>query len=426
MPRLSPTTKVQISGHKFLKRRLAHGLAFGDIRMIHDPLARRRRSLIFGLAASALVAIGAGAMALFAPAAHPGDAPILKADSGQLYAKIDQRYHPVPNLTSARIIVGQAAQPADVSDPQLGELPKGYPVGIVDAPGIYSQERHEGQWLACHTSQPATSRTQQAVEEVTVVAAGVGPAQLSLPQPLYARADGQEYVITNAGRYLLPPADTTEGRQWRRALAIAPDTPVWQPPTQVLSLVPEQPFIIPPATNQLWHSAGGSYLHTGDGVVAMSPAQALTLAAAGYTSTEVLPAQLATVAESATPVSLPDAHGGFMDIGGTWKQPEGEHQTLCVGSDGALGVMDKDSLPAGQELAGEAVATHYVGPGAAVAVDTGSGTHVVSETGRRHRLDDTSLDIIGAGQPTAVDWNLLRLLPEGSVLGPATAALALD
>ena len=47
MARALPTTKAQVSGHKFLLRRLEHGLVFGDIRMIHDPLKRRRRGRRF-------------------------------------------------------------------------------------------------------------------------------------------------------------------------------------------------------------------------------------------------------------------------------------------------------------------------------------------------------------------------------------------
>ena len=45
MARPLPTTKAQVSGHKFLRRRVEHGLVLGDIRMIHDPLARRRKAL---------------------------------------------------------------------------------------------------------------------------------------------------------------------------------------------------------------------------------------------------------------------------------------------------------------------------------------------------------------------------------------------
>ena len=72
MAKLLPTTRAQVSGHKFMRRRMEHGLVFGDIRMIHDPLASRRRATIFGTAAVAMIA---GVMGLFAwmrPNADPG------------------------------------------------------------------------------------------------------------------------------------------------------------------------------------------------------------------------------------------------------------------------------------------------------------------------------------------------------------------
>ncbi|MFC2549595.1 MAG: type VII secretion protein EccB, partial [Corynebacterium matruchotii] len=106
---ITPTTKAQISGHKFLTRRLEHGLVLGDIRMIHDPLATRNRAHVFSLAATVLICLGALAMAIFKPAIDPGDAAIIQAESGQLYVRIDNKLHPVANLASARLIVGEAA-----------------------------------------------------------------------------------------------------------------------------------------------------------------------------------------------------------------------------------------------------------------------------------------------------------------------------
>ncbi|AIG63693.1 hypothetical protein CATYP_02225 [Corynebacterium atypicum] len=71
-PGPAPTTRAQVSGHRFLSRRIRHGLVFGDIRMIHDPLARRRRAAIFGVVAAVLAAACAGLMALIDPAPDPG------------------------------------------------------------------------------------------------------------------------------------------------------------------------------------------------------------------------------------------------------------------------------------------------------------------------------------------------------------------
>ncbi|TQE42760.1 hypothetical protein EJK80_10725 [Corynebacterium phoceense] len=67
MARLRPTTKAQISGHRFLQRRLEHGLVLGDIRMIHDPLARRSRAAWISVGLSVLIAAGAGLIAWLQP-----------------------------------------------------------------------------------------------------------------------------------------------------------------------------------------------------------------------------------------------------------------------------------------------------------------------------------------------------------------------
>ena len=82
MARPLPTTKAQVSGHKFLRRRVEHGLVLGDIRMIHDPLARRRKALLFGGVGVAFLAMGSGMLAWLQPNPQPGDAPIVRSKKG--------------------------------------------------------------------------------------------------------------------------------------------------------------------------------------------------------------------------------------------------------------------------------------------------------------------------------------------------------
>ena len=88
MARPLPTTKAQVSGHKFLRRRVEHGLVLGDIRMIHDPLARRRKALLFGGVGVAFLAVGSGMLAWLQPSPQPGDAPIVRSEQGQLLSLI--------------------------------------------------------------------------------------------------------------------------------------------------------------------------------------------------------------------------------------------------------------------------------------------------------------------------------------------------
>ena len=151
MARPLPTTKAQVSGHKFLRRRVEHGLVLGDIRMIHDPLARRRKALLFGGVGVAFLAVGSGMLAWLQPSPQPGDAPIVRSEQGQLFVDVNDTYHPVFNLASARIIAGQAAEAQTIGDEHLQEALLGSPVGISDAPGYLAAagETPQQRWAAC-------------------------------------------------------------------------------------------------------------------------------------------------------------------------------------------------------------------------------------------------------------------------------------
>ena len=151
MARPLPTTKAQVSGHKFLRRRVEHGLVLGDIRMIHDPLARRRKALLFGGVGVAFLAVGSGMLAWLQPSPQPGDAPIVRSEQGQLFVDVNDTYHPVFNLASARIIAGQAAEAQTIGDEHLQEALLGSPVGISEAPGYLAAagETPQERWTAC-------------------------------------------------------------------------------------------------------------------------------------------------------------------------------------------------------------------------------------------------------------------------------------
>jgi len=211
---ITPTTKAQISGHKFLTRRLEHGLVLGDIRMIHDPLATRNRAHVFSLAATVLICLGALAMAVFKPAIDPGDAAIIQAESGQLYVRIDNKLHPVANLASARLIVGEAADIHTGSDTVLKNLPKAIPIGIVDAPGLIAPPDTATQKLlshACHTTTKPVNRLDTAPSQITVIMqeTGANPTDTNQTTPTFQRlavdhaivglVDQAEWLVTADG-----------------------------------------------------------------------------------------------------------------------------------------------------------------------------------------------------------------------------------
>ena len=151
--RLLPTTRSQVSGHRFMRRRVEHGLIYGDIRMIHDPLAARRRSAIFGMVAVALIAAGSGLFAWLRPNQDPGAAAILRANDGAMYVRVGEVVHPVTNLTSARLIAGSAEEPQRVGEERLTEMPRGVPLGIATAPAMFAPgDAVDAAWSACELS----------------------------------------------------------------------------------------------------------------------------------------------------------------------------------------------------------------------------------------------------------------------------------
>jgi len=436
---ITPTTKAQISGHKFLTRRLEHGLVLGDIRMIHDPLATRNRAHIFSLAATALICLGALAMAVFKPAIDPGDAAIIQAESGQLYVRIDNQLHPVANLASARLIVGEAADIRTGSDTILKNLPKAVPIGIVDAPGLIAPPATATQKLvphACHTTTKPANRLDMAPNQITVIMQETGAnatttnqttpifQQLATGHALVALVDQAEWLVTANGRSILPPADTPDGRNIRHRLGMTPTTPRWSPPPQIFSAIAEKPpATIPTGILEVLRIPGADnpqfWARTADGVVRLAPIQADILVDSGVRMQDGTATELGANPDSKTLSSFP-----LPDRVPTWVDPTA--QPLCVGEHGEVETapLIEGKPPWGEAvaLAGKAVATHFVGPGWAVGVDTGSGIHVVSAHGLRHQVENReTAAALGISHFYSINWDMLRLLPSGTTLSKQQA-----
>lgn len=394
MAKLLPTTRAQVSGHKFMRRRMEHGLIFGDIRMIHDPLAARRRATIFGTAAVAMIA---GVMGLFAwmrPNADPGDAPIFRAADGTLYVRVGEAAHPVTNLASARLIAGEAAEPARIGDARLAALPRGVPVGIVTAPGMFApKDAPEASWSVC------------GVDTITVVA-GEAPEPLPADAAVLAADTTREWLVTSEGRRLLPDAATPEGRVMRRALGIGPDTPRWSPPPQVIGALKElPPAALPAPLPGIINAEGQSWALLSGRIQPITPTQREILLDAGARSSTAARAELAAYPDGAEDLRLPSERP-------RWVEPH----RACV--DQGRGGAFVDEVPEGTELSGTSVATHFAGlEHGSVGVDSGHGYHVVSANGLRHSAPDAAvLETVGATHVEHVPWEIIALLPEGAEL----------
>lgn len=412
-PPLQPTTRAQVSGHRFLRRRVEHGLVFGDIRMIHDPLRARFRGLIFGTIAVALGLMGAGLFAWLNPQPDPGDAVILRSSSGMLYVRIDDRVHAVSNLASARLIAGTPAEPVSIGDDFLAAADKGVPLGIDPAPGQFAptalaagEDRPAPQWAACTTAAGA----------ITVLADGaeVTPTALGPDHAVLIDGPTSQWVATSAGRRELPAADTAEGRVLRRVLGITADTPRLAAPAEILTATAElPPWRVPAPLPALWDTGSGRWAHTDDDrVVRLTDTQAEALRALGAPAITIAPTRLAQHAD-AIPLALPERPQEFLDPAGT---------QVCASTSGEVRLLTQEEIPGTVELAGSSPAERFGGLAAgAVLVDTGAGHHVVGTAGLRHEVDAAARESLGLGAALPLSWEVVGLLPEGPPLTSSDA-----
>ncbi|RDI64477.1 type VII secretion protein EccB [Nocardia pseudobrasiliensis] len=130
-----PTTRWQISGYRFLVRRMEHALVRRDVRMLHDPMRSQSRAYAAGIVLGVVALAGCGVLALLRPQGSIGENKILVGkDSGAVYAVIDGVVHPALNLASARLAVDDPAKPVSIKESELSKKPLGALIGIPGAP----------------------------------------------------------------------------------------------------------------------------------------------------------------------------------------------------------------------------------------------------------------------------------------------------
>ncbi|GAA5062233.1 type VII secretion protein EccB [Nocardia callitridis] len=159
MARFRVVTKHQISGWRFLLRRIEHALVRRDASMLDDPQRGRSTALSIGIALVCVCIAGAAVLAFFKPAKKVADQRIVaEKDTGALYVKVGSRLHPALNLTSARLIIGSPDNPVQVAQAELAKYPRGPWVGIPGAPGgILDTGERDSAWTVCDTAKSGAS-----------------------------------------------------------------------------------------------------------------------------------------------------------------------------------------------------------------------------------------------------------------------------
>ena len=180
------TTRLQISGHRFLLRRMTHALVRGDVQMSDDPMRAQALSLITGTVLAVIGIAAAAVLAFLQPRGALGEASIVMVrDTGALYVRIDQTLHPVMNLASARLVTGSSDKPQLVSGSAVAGAQRGAMLGIPGAPDeIATPLTHaESGWTVCDDESSTTTVVVGPADElpaargsILVSAAGEGAA----------------------------------------------------------------------------------------------------------------------------------------------------------------------------------------------------------------------------------------------------------
>src|ERR1700727_1318047 len=99
-----PTTRLHISGYRFMRRRVECALLGRALRSVNEPMRAPAQSLMAGLALAVILLGGCAVLALLRPQPGLATAPILmEKQSGALYVRVGETLHPVLHLASARL-----------------------------------------------------------------------------------------------------------------------------------------------------------------------------------------------------------------------------------------------------------------------------------------------------------------------------------
>lgn len=381
------TTGLQVSGYAFLLRRTELALVIGDPRMAQDPLRAQRRALGVGILLSLLVAGGMLLVAFLRPQPSIDGAGLVEDESGALHVRIDDSFHPVSNVASARLLLGEPAEITRSTSAQLATFPAGPPVGIPDAPGLVTAGA--SQWALCATGVVAAPGMEE-----------VGPVVLDTPSGMWLVVEGSRMLLGDSGDI---------GRVLARALGAVPVTAN----DRMLRVLDRGPDIALTSLESLVTSGNRAYLVGEAGVAEVNGARravAEALVAGPATErplTEILaqPEVRGTAALSQLPEDV------------TFRSVE----EICVGD------RVVDAAPLGE-------VTHFSGPRGTSALLTERGFVLVSQAGVRYTVASVeeleSLgDWDGAGGSDGarglpeVPHRVVEPLPDGEVLSQERAAM---
>jgi type VII secretion protein EccB len=242
-------TRHQVTGWRFVMRRIASGIALHDTRMLVDPLRTQSRAVLMGVLILITGLVGCFVFSLIRPSGSAGNNAVLADRStAALYVRVGDDLHPVLNLTSARLIVGRPVDPTTVKSSELDRFPRGNLIGIPGAPERMVQNAsHDANWTVCD----AVSGTSHGAHSagVTVIA---GPPDGDGARAAAIRANQGVLVDNGSGTWLLWDGKRSKidlsDHAVTNALGLGVDVPTPRPIAPGLfNAIPESPPLAAPA-----------------------------------------------------------------------------------------------------------------------------------------------------------------------------------
>ncbi|TYR17759.1 type VII secretion protein EccB [Corynebacterium urealyticum] len=418
------TTSLQVSGYRFLLRRLELALVIGDPRMAHDPLRAQRRSIGVGFLVSALIAGGAVMLSLLRPAPSIDDAALVADEQGSLHVRLEDGFHPVSNVASARLMLRQPVEVKNSTAALIqegnGGAPMGPAVGIGHVPGLNPAPVQ--QWLVCDTSEAAGKPDTLQVRAVGAVESY---------QRGVVRSGKAVWLIDGTKRSL------AEGGAARALgaveISMAPE---------LLNRFDEQgDSLIPRGLSGLkkpFHRAG-TVAHAGDRAFLVGRGGVSEVTGPRREYVEALApggsfdADLGAVMAQPTVDLLPNvpdrevswAHPEHSCLGEKGlAEPAGDGEGEGAGDSGGSGDGSGARAGAGDKEEGQAPDPRaaYAGPAGTSALLTERGFFLIDATGTRFTVGKAEdLTALGFTEHTQVPWRVISGLSEGGVLSEANA-----
>jgi type VII secretion protein EccB len=458
------TTKVQVSGWRFLLRRVEHAIVRRDTRMFDDPLQFYSRAVSLGIVLAVVVCIGAVLLAYFKPLGKRGqDSLLVDRSTNQLYVVMPGtgQLRPAYNLTSARLVLGNAGSPNAVKSDELNRMPKGQTIGIPGAPyATPVASTPESTWTLCDTVTKAESVAPTVKTSVIVLPlvtdGSVGP--MTADQGMLVSYKGGDWLIAKDGRHAIDLAD--------RAVTSAVGVPVTAKSTPISEglfnalpnsgpwLLPQVPaggapntvglppnLVIGTVFQTVTDSGEQKFVVLPDGVAKVNDTTAAALRAAnsyGLVSPPSVESSIvAKIAEQVFTSPLPDKPLDVLlreespTLCWSWQREPGDQSPKIQVISGRRLPIPATAMNTGiEQIGGDA--TVYINGGQFVRLQSpdpryGESLYYIDPQGVRYGLpDEDTAGVLGLRGPVTAPWQVVSLLVDGPVLSKQAALLEHD